>query len=93
VLRSVAEAARRHGKPLTLCGELASRPLEAMALVGVGLRAISMAPAAIGPVKAMILSLDAGRLGSRIDELLAAESGSLREELQRFAAEAGVELA
>ncbi len=92
VLTRVAEAAQQHGKPLTLCGELASRPLEAMALVGVGLRSISMAPAAIGPVKAMILSLDAGRLRRRIGELMEAGASDVRAELLRFAKDEGVEI-
>ena len=51
---------RQHGRPLSLCGEMAGRPLEAMALIGLGYRSISMAPASVGPVKSMILSLDAG---------------------------------
>ncbi len=57
-LRSIVEAGRAARLPLTLCGEMAGRPLEAMALIGLGFRSISMAPASIGPVKAMILSLD-----------------------------------
>ena len=59
-LATIVEAARRHDRPLSLCGEMAGRPLEAMALIGLGYRSISMAPASIGPVKSMVLSLDAG---------------------------------
>ena len=61
-LAAIVEAAKRHGRPLSLCGEMAGRPLEAMALIGLGYRSISMAPASVGPVKSMILSLDAGEL-------------------------------
>ena len=61
-LALIADAAKRHNRPLSLCGEMAGRPLEAMALIGLGYRSISMAPASIGPVKSMILSLDAGAL-------------------------------
>ena len=60
-----------HEVPLTLCGEMAGKPLEAMTLIGLGFRAISMAPASVGPVKAMVLSLDAGNLARRLEELLA----------------------
>ena len=49
---------------LNLQGEMAGRPLEAMTLVGLGFRSISMAPASVGPIKAMVLSLDAGELPS-----------------------------
>jgi phosphotransferase system enzyme I (PtsP) len=61
-LRQIVEAASRDGTPLTLCGEIAGKPLSAMALLGIGYRSISMAPAAIGPVKSMLLSLDLGKL-------------------------------
>src|SRR5690606_8952744 len=54
-LRHVVRTGAVHGVPVTLCGEMAGRPLEAMALIGLGFRTISMAPASIGPVKTMIL--------------------------------------
>jgi phosphotransferase system enzyme I (PtsP) len=92
VLASIAEAARRHGRPLTLCGEMAGRPLEAMALVGLGYRAISMAPASIGPVKAMLLSLDIAALSRWLSGALTSAEGSLRAQLKRFAEEQRVDL-
>jgi len=91
-LREIVEAAGRHAVPLTLCGEMAGKPLEAMALIGLGFRSISMAPASVGPVKAMILSLDAGSLRGRLEELLESKNTSLREDLKRFAAEKGVQI-
>ncbi|WP_083238547.1 phosphoenolpyruvate--protein phosphotransferase [Methyloceanibacter marginalis] len=90
--RQIVLAADRHGTPLTLCGEMAGRPLEAMALVGLGFRSISMAPASVGPVKAMVLSLDAENLRRRLDTLLEERKTSLREDLKRFAAETGVQI-
>jgi len=51
-----------------------------------------MAPASMGPVKAMILSLDAGALHERLDTLLGSEKASLREDLKQFAAEKGVQI-
>jgi phosphotransferase system enzyme I (PtsP) len=91
-LRVIVEGAQRHAVPLTLCGEMAGRPVEAMALVALGFRSISMAPASVGPVKAMILSLDAGALRERLNEWLETKSTSLREDLKRFAAEKGVQI-
>jgi phosphotransferase system enzyme I (PtsP) len=91
-LRQVVEAAARLKVPLNLCGEMAGRPLEAMALIGLGFRSISMAPASMGPVKAMILSLDAGALHERLDALLDSEKASIREDLKQFAAEKGVQI-
>jgi phosphotransferase system enzyme I (PtsP) len=63
-----------------------------MTLIGLGFRSISMAPASVGPVKAMILSLDAGNLSQRLDELLECKDTSLREDLKRFATEHGVQI-
>src|SRR6187551_1206859 len=91
-LRVIVEAAARHNVPLNLCGEMAGKPIEAMALIGLGFRSISMAPASVGPVKAMVLSVDAGELWARLQELLATKSTSLREELKSFAAEKGVQI-
>jgi phosphotransferase system enzyme I (PtsP) len=91
-LRVIVEAAERNAVPLTLCGEMAGKPLEAMAVIGLGFRAISIAPASVGPVKAMILSLDAGELQGRLDELLISKATSVREELKQFAAEKGVQV-
>jgi phosphotransferase system enzyme I (PtsP) len=91
-LKLIVDAAKRHDVALNLCGEMAGRPLEAMALIGLGFRSISMAPASVGPVKAMVLSLDAGNLGQRLDELLESKATSLREDLRRFAAEHGVQV-
>jgi phosphotransferase system enzyme I (PtsP) len=91
-LRSITEAGRRHHVPVNLCGEMAGRPLEAMALIGVGFRSISMAPASIGPVKAMVLSLDAGRIEARMTELLTHATGSVRADLLNFATRDGVQL-
>ena len=91
-LRAIVEAAASSNVPLTLCGEMAGKPLEAMALIGVGFRSISMAPASVGPVKAMVLSLDAADLWSRMEGLMATRSTSLREELKSYAAEKGVQV-
>jgi phosphotransferase system enzyme I (PtsP) len=91
-LSTIAEAARRHDKPLSLCGEMAGRPLEALALIGLGYRSISMAPVSIGPVKSMVLSLDAGALQRWMGPLVKSNEGSLRAQLKRFAEEQGVEI-
>jgi phosphotransferase system enzyme I (PtsP) len=61
-LMRIADQANAMSIPATVCGELAGRPLEAMVLIALGYRSLSMPPASIGPVKAMLLSLDAGLL-------------------------------
>ena len=56
-----------------------------MVLVGLGFRTLSMPPPAIGPVKTMVRSLDAGRLRSFLDDLLPRSIPSLREHVRAFA--------
>jgi phosphotransferase system enzyme I (PtsP) len=91
-LAAIVDAARQHGRPLSLCGEMASRPLEAMALIGLGYRSISMAPASVGPVKSMILSLDAGELQRWLRASIRTAEGNVRPQLKRYAEEHGVEI-
>ncbi len=76
-LRQVLDAGTRAGKPVTLCGELAGRPISAMALIGLGFRSISMSAAAIGPVKAMLVELPVGELERTIGDILA-DGGATR---------------
>ena len=65
------DAARAAGVPVRICGEMAGRPLEAMALIGLGAENFSITPAGVGPVKAMVRSLDAGAIRSGMEQLLA----------------------
>ncbi len=90
--RMVADAGARHGKPITLCGELASRPLEAVALAALGYRALSVSPAAIGPVKSVLLKLDVGAAREVLLPLLKDTSGliDVRAELRSFARQTGL---
>jgi phosphotransferase system enzyme I (PtsP) len=94
VLRHIAEAGVRNQTPVTLCGELAGRPISAMALLGVGFRSISMSPAAVGPVKAMLRELSVADLTSFVSENLAGHSARLpmRGLLQTFAFDHGIPL-
>jgi phosphotransferase system enzyme I (PtsP) len=91
-LRSIVLAGQRLGVPVTLCGELASRPIECMALVGLGFRSLSVSPASIGPTKAMIRSLDCGRVSARLEEMLARGDISVRAALRSFAESDGIEI-
>jgi len=93
-LKAIADKARSYGKPVTLCGELASNPTGALALVALGYRALSLAPTAVGPVKAMLLDLDTGKASAIMAALLDSPAGSvpIRERLRGFAAEQGLQL-
>ena len=94
VLQAIAAKSKAKRKPVTLCGELASNPLGALALVAIGYRSLSVAPSAIGPVKAMLLDLDAGKAGKLLGPLIDSPAGSvpIRERLKAFAAEHGLQI-
>lgn len=83
--RTLVEQCRAAGVRLSVCGEMASQPIEAMALVGLGIRHLSVASAQIGPVKAMIRSLDAGALSGYLMRQLGTDAHSLRSRLRAYA--------
>jgi phosphotransferase system enzyme I (PtsP) len=91
-LKLVADAGAKAGIPVTLCGELGGMPLEAMALIGLGYRILSMSAASIGPVKAMLLELEADAIKTRMNELLAEQAGAatLRPMIADFAQRHGI---
>jgi phosphotransferase system enzyme I (PtsP) len=84
-LRRVANEAREAGVPVRVCGEMAGRPLEAMALIGIGIDSFSITPAAVGPVKAMVRSVDAAAVRSRVEALLAKPPSNMRKALGDWA--------
>ena len=84
-LRKIVLRAEKHDVPVTLCGEMAGRPLEALALIGLGYRSISMAPASIGPVKAMVLGVDASEISRYVLDLMEHGREDIRERLTDFA--------
>jgi phosphotransferase system enzyme I (PtsP) len=90
VLGQIAAGCATYNLPVTVCGEMAGDPLEAMALVGLGFRALSMAPSSIGPVKAMIRSLDVPALVEFIGSLSEVATRSLRGKFHDFARDRGI---
>jgi phosphotransferase system enzyme I (PtsP) len=57
-LRHIVDMAKRYEVPITMCGELAGRTVEALALMAIGMTRLSMSPPAIGPIKEMIMGMD-----------------------------------
>ncbi len=84
-LKAMAEIQRacvQTGTPVSVCGEMAGRPLEAFALVALGFERLSMPPAGIGPVKQMILACDREAARRGITPLLDSGAGSVRNEIE-----------
>jgi phosphotransferase system enzyme I (PtsP) len=93
-LKDIADKCREYGKPVTLCGELASQPIGALALIAIGYRSLSLAPSAVGPVKAMLLELDCRKTAAFLCPLIGKPSGGtpIRAELEKYAADSGLQI-
>ena len=92
LIRLIVRSAAENSGELSLCGEMAGRTLDAMALLGLGIRTLSMQPGQIGPIKMMIRSLHLGEVSAFVDRLCGRTDHSLRTRLFAFAAERGIAL-
>ncbi|TXC74060.1 phosphoenolpyruvate--protein phosphotransferase [Sphingorhabdus soli] len=97
VVRIIADGPRNaagDGPRVTLgvCGEMGGRPLEALALIGLGINRLSITPAGVGPLKAMIQSLDIGAIRRDMPALLAGSTRSLRQPLTDWALQRHVDI-
>jgi phosphotransferase system, enzyme I, PtsP len=90
VLRQIVASCEEAAIPVSVCGEMAGRPLEAMTLIGLGYRSLSMSPPAMGAVKSMLRSLDVGLLRDYLSSQFGKSGHSLRESLRGFARDHGV---
>ena len=89
-LARVSAKCREMGVPVGVCGEMGGRPLEAMALLGLGIDRLSITPAAVGPVKAMIRSLDVGAIREAMPALLEEAPRDLRQRIETWASDRNV---
>ena len=91
-LRRVVRACDAAGVPVAVCGEMGGRPLEAIALLAIGVRRLSITPAGVGQVKAMVRSLDLAPLATEMEQWLDEGRADIRLALQQRADERGVDL-
>jgi phosphotransferase system, enzyme I, PtsP len=92
LFREVVARTRDAGVPLSMCGEMAGNPIEAMTLIALGFRTLSMAAPAIGPVKMMIRSLDTAAVAAFLDEIACRPDHSLRPRLEAYARDHNIAL-
>jgi phosphotransferase system enzyme I (PtsP) len=92
LLQAARAAKGGAGVPVSLCGEAASRPLEAMSLVGLGFATLSMSATGILPVKALLADLDLAAFRPVLTAIRRNASGaaSLREPISVWAREQGL---
>jgi phosphotransferase system enzyme I (PtsP) len=94
-LRALAEIQKKcadTGTPVSVCGELAGRPLEAFALLTLGFTRLSAPAGGVGPVKRMILSTDLSAARRGVASLLGSSSASVRGELETLARKLNVQI-
>ena len=92
LLKLVAEAARAAGKPASVCGEMASEPLSAFLLLGLGYETLSVAPPALPFIKWLIRQVTTAQARAAADAALAARSADLALDILRFALAEAVDL-
>ena len=90
LLRDVVAKCDAAEVPLSMCGEMAGSPVDAMVLIALGFRTLSVTASALGPVKTMIRSLDVGGAADYLDEIGERPDHSLRQRLEAFARDHGV---
>ncbi len=91
-LRDVARQCENAGVPFGLCGEMAGDPIEAMALIGIGFRRLSMNAGATARIRLMTRSLNLTGLAAYIDTIIDGADHTLRNKLVDFARDHGVRI-
>ncbi len=91
-LRRVQTNLVGHSVDVTVCGEMGGRRLEALALMGIGIRRLSITPAAVGPIKELVRKVDLAEIGEAMTGWLSAPPHSLREALTGWAEARGIEI-
>jgi phosphotransferase system enzyme I (PtsP) len=92
LLQDVLKRATVAERPVSLCGEMASRPLDALALIGIGFRTLSLSPPAVGPIKEMVRSIRMPSVSEFVQSLLSGKQRSIRPHLRAFALDHGISI-
>ncbi|MEO1220264.1 MAG: phosphoenolpyruvate--protein phosphotransferase [Pseudomonadota bacterium] len=91
-LRRVAQQTVGSGVDIGVCGEMGGRRLEALALLGIGYRRLSITPAAVGPIKELVRKVDLAELSDAMTRWLAEPRTNLRKELGEWAESREIEV-
>ena len=90
-LSRVVQATAGHRVDLGVCGEMGGRRLEALALIGLGIRRLSITPAAVGPIKELVRQIDTDLIEAAMSRWLANPPPDMRVALFDWATEHGIE--
>lgn len=83
-LQGIVTRCETAGTPLSFCGEDAGRPVEAACFAAIGMRALSMRPASIGPVKHLLRNVDLKELRQIIEDCHAKGEQSVRAPVMEY---------
>ena len=92
LLKLVANAAHAKQKPASVCGEMASDPLSAFLLVGLGYETLSVSPPALPLIRWMIRQITREHAQAAADAALAARTAELALDVLRYALAEAVDL-
>ena len=91
-LKRIVDASRGHDVTLGLCGEMGGRRLEALALLGLGYRRLSITPVSVGPIKELIRQIDLAEVGAFMNGLVAQPPADTRAAIAAWAEERGIDV-
>ena len=91
-LREIVKKADKAKVPCSVCGEMASNPIEAMVLIGLGYKKLSVAGSAYSGIKNMIHSLNAQDITDYVQFLLKSPKRTLRPQLLSYAVDHAISI-
>ena len=92
MMETIVRKANQYGVYCSVCGEMAGNPIEALALIGLGYRNLSMSGSSFGKVKSMVRSIDASEVSDYVRTLLKSGKKSVRPQLISYAYDHGIEI-
>lgn len=92
MMQKIVTMANDAGVYCSVCGEMAGNPIEAMALIGLGFRNLSMNGSSFGRVKSMVRSVNVEEVSDYVRILLKSPKKTLRPQLISYAYDHGIEI-
>ncbi len=92
MMKEIVTKADKYGVYCSVCGEMGGNPIEAMALIGLGYRNLSMSGSSFGRVKSMVRSMNVAEVSDYVNNLLKSSKRTLRPQLIAYAYDHGIEI-
>ncbi|MSO65401.1 MAG: phosphoenolpyruvate--protein phosphotransferase [Alphaproteobacteria bacterium] len=92
LLRSIARHCADQAVPVSVCGDMAGKPLEALALIGIGFRDLSVPASSVGPIKLLVRGMNGRQVTDYVSTLLTHPDRSVRDHLRHFAQDHGISI-